>query len=244
MIQVDFEKMWREEKERADEAVRNGQEAHDLSVEIQARAEAAEAKVAAITARLEEAEKGWRCFHCGEAFTDEALARDHFAIEGIPPMCVDPLTKDENTRMVVVRKLEAELVKWRAENEQLDHEAGCYHAYQAELGRYFGTCAGFPVKTPQQAFLVYEAMIGAKEAAEREQAAVIERARQILDPALALLWEVQSDLSPQPSGYRAKGSAGRAFSRLMDNYDIVMKAGWEARERLASLPAPQEKHHD
>lgn len=118
-------------------------------------------------------DKSWRCFHCDEVFTDEASARDHFAIEGIPPMCVDPLTKDEKARMVVVRKLESELVKWRAENEQLDHEAGCYHAYQTELGTYFGEMSyGGKVKTPHQAFLVYEAMIGAKEAAEYQVAAL------------------------------------------------------------------------
>jgi hypothetical protein len=116
---------------------------------------------------VELAKESWRCFHCGEVFTDKELAQDHFAIEGVPPMCVDPLTKDEKSRMVVVRKLESELVKWREENEKLDQEAGCYHAYQSELGRYFGTCAGFPVKTPHQAFLVYEAVIGAKEAAEK-----------------------------------------------------------------------------
>jgi hypothetical protein len=115
--------------------------------------------------------KEWRCFHCDEVFTTEQDAKDHFAVEGIPPMCVDPITKDEKARMVVVRKLESELAKWRSENEQLDHEAGCYHAYQAELGRYFGTCAGFPVKTPHQAFLVYEAMIGRAEAAEASVAA-------------------------------------------------------------------------
>ncbi len=114
----------------------------------------------------------WRCFHCGEVFKQHQAASDHFSIEGIPPMCVDPLTKDEKARMVVVRKLEAELTKWRNENEQLDHEAGAYHAMQAELGRYFGTCAGFPVKTAHQAFLVYEAMIGAKEAAESQVAAL------------------------------------------------------------------------
>ncbi len=116
--------------------------------------------------------KSWRCFHCDEVFTVEQEAKDHFAIEGIPPMCVDPLTKDEKARMVVVRKLESELAKWRNENEQLDHEAGAYHAMQAELGRYFGTCAGFPVKTAHQAFLVHEAVIGAKEAAEAKVAAL------------------------------------------------------------------------
>ncbi len=60
------------------------------------------------------------------------------------------------------------------------------------------------------------------------------RAREILDPALALLWETQSELSPQPNGYRVKGSAEKAFARLMDNYDIVISAGWDAKQRLTA----------
>ncbi len=117
----------------------------------------------------------WRCFHCGEVFAVEQEARDHFAIDGIPPMCVDPLTKDEKARMAVVRKLESELAKWRFENEQLDHLAGGLKAMESELSRYFGTCGGFPVKTAHQAFLVYEAMIGRAEAAEAALAEVLKR---------------------------------------------------------------------
>ena len=112
--------------------------------------------------------EAWRCFHCDEVFTDRALAQDHFAIEGVPPMCVDPLTKDEKARMVVVRKLESEIIKLRKENEELDHQAGSFHAMTGELTRYFGQCGGGPVKTASQAFLVYEAMIGRAEAAEAE----------------------------------------------------------------------------
>lgn len=114
----------------------------------------------------------WRCFHCGDSFAVEQEARDHFAIEGVPPMCVDPLTKDEKTRMVVVRKLEAEIINLRKENEELDHMAGCLKAIESELSRYFGTCGGTPVKTASQAFLVYEAMIGRAEAAESRCAAL------------------------------------------------------------------------
>lgn len=124
--------------------------------ELQAKLSETEAKLAA----------AWRCYHCSEVFTAEQEAKDHFAIEGVPPMCVDPLTKDEKARMVVVRKLEAELIKWRRENEQLDHDAGAYHAQSAELTRYFGQCGGVSVKTASQAYLVYEAMIGRAEAAE------------------------------------------------------------------------------
>jgi hypothetical protein len=138
-----------------------------------------------VKAKLAEAEKSWRCFHCGEVFTDEESARSHFAIDGIPPMCVDPLTKDEKARMVMVRRLEAELVKWRKENEDLDHMAGCFKAMESELTRYFGTCGGFPVKTASQAWLVHEAMIGRAEAAES-------RAEQA-EAALAEAWSVAEE---------------------------------------------------
>lgn len=122
--------------------------------------------------RAEEAVKEWRCFHCDEVFQSRQEASDHFAVDGVPPMCVDPITKDEKARMVVVRRLEAEVMKLRKENEDLDHMAGCLKAMESELARYFGTCGGVPVKTASQAFLVYEAMIGRAEAAEQQLAAL------------------------------------------------------------------------
>jgi hypothetical protein len=38
----------------------------------------------------------WRCFHCGEVFTDRKLAEDHFGQVTLhPSACVDPLRDDE-----------------------------------------------------------------------------------------------------------------------------------------------------
>jgi hypothetical protein len=41
----------------------------------------------------------WRCFQCGEAFTDEAAARDHFSDGHERPGCVDTLRSDEKARL-------------------------------------------------------------------------------------------------------------------------------------------------
>lgn len=60
-----------------------------------------------------------------------------------------------------VRKLEDEVARLRAENEQLDHDAGAYGALTAELARYFDGA-----RTAHQAWLRLEAMEGRALAAE------------------------------------------------------------------------------
>lgn len=115
----------------------------------------------------DEANIPWRCFYCGEVFTEEAEARTHFGVvESLGPGCVDKMRTDEKLRLSIVRKLESEIRRLMREAEELDHKAGAYVGMQTELARYFGTCGGAPVKTVSQAWLVHEAMIGRAEAGE------------------------------------------------------------------------------
>jgi hypothetical protein len=45
---------------------------------------------------IERLTKSWRCFHCGELFTDQESARIHFGfVTMYEPGCIDPLHSDE-----------------------------------------------------------------------------------------------------------------------------------------------------
>lgn len=57
----------------------------------------------------------WRCFHCDEAFTDTATAREHFGSHEIcdPICCMSPAD---------VRSMEHELERYRAEDSDKDRE--------------------------------------------------------------------------------------------------------------------------
>jgi hypothetical protein len=112
---------------------------------------------------------GWTCFHCGETFTTVGAARDHFgADQGAEPGClIDRVALEEGGKpergrglLMALRKAEDEIAKLRAANEQLDHEAGAYHAMSAELERYFGE----GVRSAHHAWLRYEAKCNEVEA--------------------------------------------------------------------------------
>ena len=65
----------------------------------------------------------WRCFHCGEVFTESRAALEHFGVPGTPVLaacCVDAK---------YLRQLELELSRYR--NEDSDLHRKC-HAMQAE----------------------------------------------------------------------------------------------------------------
>lgn len=63
----------------------------------------------------------WRCFHCGEAFTkaQERWAREHFgANEDAPPVC-QMRVPGEHHLLTILRKTQAELDAYRAEDTDL-----------------------------------------------------------------------------------------------------------------------------
>ncbi len=63
----------------------------------------------------------WRCFHCGEVFTDEAEAALHFGVSAAQqPMCA--------ADAAYVRDLEHELARYREDDSELERE---YRALQS-----------------------------------------------------------------------------------------------------------------
>jgi hypothetical protein len=105
--------------------------------------------------------KSWRCFHCDEVFRNYKAAREHFGLDDFelkdPPACLDPLRRDEKARMREVFEARAEAVRLQQQLNATQEELGLFHAFQKEIGRYFGTVGGVIASTPHQAYLVLEA---------------------------------------------------------------------------------------
>lgn len=60
----------------------------------------------------------WRCFHCGEAFTRHRDAAEHFGSDQTQdPAC--QIKAHEGHLVVYIRKLEAELERYRAEDSDV-----------------------------------------------------------------------------------------------------------------------------
>lgn len=110
----------------------------------------------------------WRCFHCGETFTDEQEARNHFGVdEEWQAGCVDPLTKDEKERRADQVQMYQELDRERDENSRLmsrDYVLGCW---ERDLVKFFNGA-----KSIHQAYLALDAMEGRALAAEEKLAAL------------------------------------------------------------------------
>lgn len=67
-------------------------------------------------------EHGWTCFHCGETFTTPGGARDHF---GADPLCTPGCqikVGEERGLLMALRRAEAELARYRAEDSDKDRE--------------------------------------------------------------------------------------------------------------------------
>lgn len=80
---------------------------------------------------------GWVCFHCGEHFTTPGSARDHFgASQGATPGCQIKVG-EERGLLMALRKAEDQIEQLRAQNAELDNDAGAYHGMVAELERRF-----------------------------------------------------------------------------------------------------------
>ena len=153
---------------------------------------ASEAALSAALLRAEEAERGWRCFHCTEFFTSAEAAREHFGadMEDEGPGCVDQLRTDEVERLREVRVAREEWVKARNELEVADEKLGLLATYESEIGRYFGMVAGVRASTPHQAWLRFEAEQGRAEAAESRAEVLADALREAsdeLDVAMRIL---------------------------------------------------------
>ncbi len=74
---------------------------------------------------------GWTCFHCGETFRSVGAARDHFGAnpDHEPGCIIQVQAGEERGLLMALRKAEAELARWRAEDSD---SARQFYAMRAE----------------------------------------------------------------------------------------------------------------
>lgn len=72
---------------------------------------------------------GWTCFHCGETFTTVGGARDHFGADPIAEPGCRIKVGEERGLLMALRKAEAELARYRAEDCDADRQ---FHAMRAD----------------------------------------------------------------------------------------------------------------
>ena len=121
----------------------------------------------------------WRCFQCGELFTDPVEASQHFSNGHEMPGCVDPLAKDEKARLVELRDARQVAREALAAEEAADEDRALLASYRSEIGRLFGKVGGVLASTPHQAWLRLDYEIGRALAAEAE----VERLRGLVEEA-------------------------------------------------------------
>jgi hypothetical protein len=178
-----------EQAERYRSDIRSSAEAREESVDAQRREDILRSSALALkSASLGRETRvphppAWTCFHCSETFTDEAAAREHFGNDEASAVACRVAEADGGL-LKALRESEREVGALRNANEQLDHEAGAYHAMSSELERKFGT----GVRSAYQAWLRLEAMESRAMAAEEALAA----ARQET-PAVPPTWKVEAD---------------------------------------------------
>lgn len=111
-------------------------ECPSLLCPFEKRAEQAEADVASLRRQLE---KQWRCFHCGDVFTDEAEAREHFGADyDVDPACA--IKADEGGLVGEIRRLEAEVLRVCGERNEYENDARLWHESEADRIRRIGHC--------------------------------------------------------------------------------------------------------
>ncbi|HXP82544.1 MAG TPA: hypothetical protein VN976_21780 [Verrucomicrobiae bacterium] len=103
--------------------------------------DARDEEVAAKDRRIAALEASWRCFFCGETFTDRHEAWLHFGEENCTsdvPACVDPLRADEKARLSELREAVEEAQKARNELAKMEDFQGDYEAFWSEIRCCFG----------------------------------------------------------------------------------------------------------
>jgi hypothetical protein len=109
----------------------------------------------------------WRCFHCGEVFTDKHAAADHFGLDlGTLPACIEVLTETQKAIVEGRREWKRRAQGAEDENEKLGQQIGC-DAWDL-ASRFKGA------RTIADAFNLYDSMEGRALAAE-ERVAELER---------------------------------------------------------------------
>lgn len=73
-----------------------------------------------LTAAAAEPEQSWRCFHCGDVFTNQHDAAAHFGLDQLQePGCVAVLRHGEGHLLDRILELEQELAVYRAEESDI-----------------------------------------------------------------------------------------------------------------------------
>jgi len=65
---------------------------------------------------------GWTCFFCGETFTTPGSAQDHFGSEPYAEVACKIKAGEERGLIMELRKVEAELARYRNEDSDKDRE--------------------------------------------------------------------------------------------------------------------------
>lgn len=116
---------------------------------------------------------GWTCFHCGETFTTENSARDHFGeYPGTEPACIDRAKHSAAELLRRARRAEYEAKRAYGLSNEADERAG------GAMAEVAGFLARFKdARTLQDVWNRYDTMEGRALAAE-----AIVREAEKLDP--------------------------------------------------------------
>jgi hypothetical protein len=108
---------------------------------------------------------GWKCFHCGETFTEEPQALAHFGhAEGHQPGCVEKLTAPEKNLVLALRKVCDEFHRLQIQvSEEITNDTYFYSRLRASLASMpkFKTCISL-----HDVFMLFDSMEGRALAAE------------------------------------------------------------------------------
>jgi hypothetical protein len=114
---------------------------------------------------------GWTCFHCGETFMHEQVARTHFGTHpGVVPGCLERVGIGEDRgllRKLRIAQKEVELLR-----SDINDEISSSHAFYSRLAFHLKSFAPFrDCRSLQDVFNVYDSMEGRAIAAEERLAA-------------------------------------------------------------------------
>lgn len=110
----------------------------------------------------------WRCFHCGEVFVDEQLARVHFgATEDADAAC--KIAERTGGILEALRRAEGEVMEWRGRALQAEANEQPVELFRAELARYFKGAT-----TAWGAFCLLDSEVGRRMVAEEQRQGLVD----------------------------------------------------------------------
>lgn len=104
----------------------------------------------------------WRCFHCGDVFTDPALAAEHFGdgnYEAEMPICIEAATTEQRELVKTNREMWTRIRAAEEEIETLDHQVRSFEYVARKL-------TGKPSATAHDLTMEWDSMEGRVLAAE------------------------------------------------------------------------------